>query len=565
MSKIELFILTSLGFLAFLVLSIRVSFFFNITVSYLTLPISLAAYSLFLTILFGIVRILKDKSSAYLVLVSFIAFIFSIGIAAFILGKTYDISWDGQGYHQSAVIALSSNWNPLKDPSIDFEQKLPSQIFAEGYPSALWEIESAIYSHLRFINSAKVVNIFIAAIAFLVSYSLLRKLAIGKILSIVISVLVVLQPIYMLQVLTFMQDGFGYELLIIAVASLAVYALSKNEYWSITVFLLAEIFLVSTKYSNLPIALILGLIFGIILVNRIFNKEVQFTLKTNLYIAAFICISLLFATLPYIRNQIVFNAAFYPTNIPELIGSVKYNNIPLNISNENKVNLLFYGIFSKSQPQESGDPRNEKNIASLKIPFTFTYQEIKEAGGHFNNRVGAGGALFSGIVVSAIILLFFSSISAKTRRQRYAVYVGYFSFVTILLLALLAPTPNLLRYVNQLQLLPFVVVVPILATFKKPIYRISSILLLLLISINVLVFSLVVAERNIQDTQRLNKQFVNMKKTGGTYNVRAQQFYSNYVILGEQKVPFTVVNRLECANAEKIVTSSTTTQFCLKK
>jgi len=564
MSKIELLILLIIGFFIFIVVYIRVGFFFGISISNLTLLLAFTLYCLILALFFSIFKFAKSKIENFIVLLVFVISSLLLLVGSYFLSQTFDTSWDGQGYHQSAVIALANGWNPVKNPNINFQQKLPSQIFAEGYPSALWEIEASIYSVMGRINSAKIVNIAIAILASLVVYSLFRKLLFGKIIAGIISMLIVVQPIYILQMLTFMQDGFGYEVLAIAGSSLAIYILKPKEYWAVVVFFMSEILLVSTKYSFLPVALILGMVFLLVVLNRTLNKDIRLNRNVFYVVLGIFLISFIFSYLPYIRNQLAHNAAFFPTNITELLGSVKYNNVPQNIQNENKFSLLFYGIYSKSQDRESGDPRNELNIAELKIPFTFTASEVRDAGGHFNNRVGAGGPLFSGAVTMSLILILLVSLISSNTKERYAIYTGYFCLGVLLFLAVLTPTPNLLRYVSHLQLIPFVVIIPIYVVFKEYYIKFFVLLILLVVATNTFLFAFSVTAESIKDTNEISQQYENMRSSGKEYYVRAQQFYSSYIMLTEQEIPFVMVNQLPCNTSEELVVSSSTTQFCEK-
>lgn len=104
------------------------------------------------------------------------------------------------------------------------------QIFAEGYPSSLWEIQASVYSLTGKINTAKVLNIMIALIAFFSVYNLTRHLKLTRALSVLISFLVIAQPVYLIQLFTFMEDGFGFELLVIAISSLTLLAFSSRSY-----------------------------------------------------------------------------------------------------------------------------------------------------------------------------------------------------------------------------------------------------------------------------------------------------------------------------------------------
>jgi len=564
MARQELFVFISLGFLIFEIIFIRSSFLFGRPIGVLTLMISFLLYSLVLIFLFTSLPNPRQRLQGYIGFFAFILCILSLAFLSFPLAKTYDTSWDGQGYHQTAVIALAQGWNPLRESSIHLIRKLPSQIFAEGYPSALWEIEASIYAVTGAINSAKVINLFIAIIASVMVYVLLRKLSLGVILSAIVSFLLVLQPIYVLQVLTFMQDGFGYELLLIALSSLIIVALSPKSFYSIGIFCLTELLLVSTKYSHLPVALLLGVIFILLVGNRFLNHEYRFTRTTKIALIGFLVISFIFASLPYLRNAVAHKALFYPTNITELMGSVRYNNVPLNLAEKDKFTLLFYGIFSKAQAQESGDPINKKNIAELKIPFMFSFEEVRDSATLYNNRVGAGGPLFSGLVTVTFAALFIVSFLIKTRKERYALYATYFSLFTILALALLAPTPNLLRYVNQLQILPFLIIVFIAALFKNIYSKLFIAFLVALISFNTCIYAAAVFERNLQETMIVNKQLNEMQNSGAVYHVRTQHFYSSYLLLTEHHIPFVAVDTLRCRDIKQLAASSTSTLFCVK-
>ncbi|OGC69570.1 hypothetical protein A2415_03275 [candidate division WWE3 bacterium RIFOXYC1_FULL_39_7] len=565
MSKLESFIVLTFSYIIFEVLLIRIGFFFGIPISNITLPATLIIYCAGIAIIFALLSIsVEEKINKYISLLGFVVTIIGLGVVSHLLSNTYDTSWDGQGYHQTAVIALSQGWNPVREKSISLKQELPSQIFAEGYPSALWEIEATVYALTGRINSAKVANFAAGFISLVLLYILFKKINFGTYIASIMSLLIVIQPVYIMQLLTFMQDSFGYQTLLIAMASLAILTISPKSYWATAMFIMAELLLVTTKYSHLPLALILGVIFGLIALNRLLNKIYVLNKWTYYYLAALIFVSCIFAYIPYIRNGLLHGAIFYPTNIPELMGSVKYNNIPNNLDNKDKLTLFFYGIFSKAQSKESGDPRSEGNLAELKVPFTFTIDEVTDSADLHNNRVGAGGPLFSGIVVLTFLFLLFVTFKAHDQHERYAVYVAYFSLGLITFLALLTPTPNLLRYANQVQLIPFAIVIPIYAVFRKRYVKAFTAIFILLMSFNVGFYSFAVFQRQIEETRQMNAQFDRMRRSGDTFQVRAQQFYSSYVILNEQKIPFVASEHLRCGKSETLVASSSTTQFCKK-
>lgn len=563
MTRYDYFNLLSIGYLIFTVLFTRVGFLLNITINSYTLLCSFILYVSFTFFItsFNIVG-LNTKNKLF----SFIGFVvvsLCLYAGALLIAYTYDLSWDGQGYHQTAIIALSQGWNPIYQPEITLLQRLDSQIFAEGYPSALWEIQSSIYSSVGKINAGKIVNVLIGMISFGNLYILLRHISLNRLLALTLSFLIVAQPIYLIQLLTFMQDGFGYQLTLIAGSSLILFIVNTKKYWPIINFVLAILLLASTKYSHLPIVLLLVCIFSIVLINRIVNKDFQINKTTLLYAYFIFFIFLVFVYSPYVKNSLFYSSPFYPTNIPQLMGAVAYNNIPLNLDQNNKIQLLLYGLFSKSQSKFSGDPTNQENVATLKIPFTFTFDEVRDAGGLYNNRVGAGGFLFSGIIIIAVLMLLVISYIKKSQHERYIVYAAYFLVIVVLFLSLLTPAPNLLRYSNFLQLIPFLIFIPIITTFKQFYVKIFSTVLIVTTSINVIFFTCSVYNYNRTEHSKISIQIKELKATNRKVFVKAQQFYSNYILLKEHGVPFQIVDTLPCGNkAKDLVSSSNTTHYC---
>lgn len=557
-----LFTLTALGFLVFLVLFIRVGFFIHIPINHLTLITAFVAYIWTLSLYFSLGRLAAQlQSRCYKALALFVVFFVATVLLSLASGLTYDTSWDGQGYNQTAIIAFANGWNPVYQPAIQLHQKLVSQVFAEGYPSALWEVQASFFTLTNKMNTAKVVNVYIAVISAVVSYSFLRKLRISQLLSSVLTVLLVAHPVYLIQLLTFMQDGFGYQVILISVVSLLLYISDHKAIWALVVFMMSLVLLVSTKYSFVPVALGLSVIGFWIVLNNLMNKRYTITAPIKATLGAAFVVCLVFAYLPYVRNTVVFGYPFYPTNIPDLMGSVKFTNIPKNLNSDNKAVLFFYGIFSKSQAADSGDPNSESNTAELKVPFTFTHAEVTESGGIFNNRVGGLGPLFSGAVVTALLILLVATFTAQDKADRYTVYAALAAVFVVIVFSLLTPAPNLHRYVTYLYLLPFVVIIPLL--HQRKIIKYATYFTVLLLTCNAVLSFYAVYIYNLDTQTELHDELTRLSSSGKTYKVSAQNFYSNYNLLAENGVSFVITDHLECSGEKQTLSSSsTTTSYC---
>lgn len=564
MSKKEFFIVISLGFIFYTILFIRLCFFAGYSLNNWSIPSSILSYALILLCFFLYNGIsISSQNNFYVALIGFWFFIAISSVLGFAMSKTYDLSWDGQGYHQTAIIAMANGWNPVYQPDIQLKQKLSSQVFAEGYPSGIWEIQSGIYLMYGKINAAKVLNFYLAVVALFITNIFLRKVKLSKLLSFSISLLIVVHPIFVNQFLTFMQDGLGYQLMIILIFSLILFMIDYTASWASLVFCFAVLITITTKYNMLPLIIPFVLIFVAVYLNNLMNKTVILTTRTRFVIFLLFLSSLVFGYLPYIRNLVSRGTLFYPTNIPHLIGSVKYTNIPSNLYKDNGLSLLFYGIFSKSQSAESGDPESPYNTAELKIPFSTTKQELLDNGALYNNRVGGLGPFFSGLIVLSLTLLAYVSFKVTSQKERYVIYAAYFAIFTIFVTSYMSPTPNLHRYVTQLYLIPFAVVIPLYLGIKSKFISTTSYLLIILVAFNILFYIYSSVQYNYEQQSRLARQLDEMNKSGQKYIISAQQFYSNYNLLAENGVKFMITDSLVCQSTPlSLVSSSETTKFC---
>ena len=554
---IELFGIVSLGYLFFIIIYGHVGFIFNQTITKFTLPISFALYSLLVCIVTVFLKqFTKDKKYYLVALTVFVLFSISMFFLSMkYFSRTYDTSWDGQGYHSNGIISFARGWNPV------YEKELPlkfpdASIFVKGYPKALWLIQSSIYLTTGSINAGKVTNLVALIIAVAFSYTFLRKLKIPIPTTLFLTTLLVFQPPFLMQFFSFSADGFSYELFVIAIASLVIFALNTKVNESLVAFTVAELILAGTKFSNLPIVVALGSIFLL----NFFRKSINRALVIILTVGG-----LIFIFVPYATNGIFYKDLFYPTNLKAISDSYKNDNIPKNLSNSNKLTLFFYGVFSQSQVKSMGrdDPLNK---AGLKIPFTFTKEEIINSASIFNNRVGSAGSLFSGIVVLSIVtgmLMCYLGLRNIEMRKGLLIMVGAVGIC--LTVTLLNPVPNLIRYNSQIVLIPFVVVITALIGFKNSTFiRILAYLMLIFIFFNMSIYSGSVLERKMKETIEINKQLNLMKQSQSSYMVKANNFYSNYIRLQEYQIPFEITDHLKCSNQEILLNSSYTTRFCKK-
>lgn len=548
----ELSAFFALGFIFFEVIWAHLGFVFGHSLSALTLPLSFSFYCLLISFALFFV----DQKNRFSYAVSYILFtVFSIIMlfyAAKIFPATYDTSWDGQGYHSNGIISFAEGWNPIYQPELPF--KFPdASIFVRGYPKALWLIQSSIYQTIGFLDAAKITNLLALLVAAIFVFRFLQKLKIASALSLIISLLLVLQPPFFMQLTSFMADLFSYQMLLIAISALGIYILETSVGLSLAVFVIALCFLMGTKFSNLPLAGVLGLIF----LYFSFRKFQSRRFISGYWLSILMASALIFNFIPYGTNYLHYGYPFYPSQLPEIRQSYQSDNTPQNLVGVSSPVKLFYSIFSASQLRRMSK-NHPQNLAVLKLPFTFTVPEIRAAASIYNDRVGAAGPLFSGVVVLSLIV--FLILLFKDRKTSLVIAV---IIVLGLVLALVNPAPNLLRYHGQLILVPFFIIITIFTLYKSSkLLTFLALLILLTLHLNTVMFDTAVFHRIATESQLINHQLAQMKNSFQPNIIKSNNFFSSYIRLKENQIPFVVADMLPCPNPQTLVETHSTVYYC---
>ena len=573
--KKETLAIILLGFFVFEVTFCYLLFMLNVEIFKNTLLISYIVYVIILFVTFTLKKVDKKHITSILLTFTLLsAFIYLSGI--FFFSQTYDTSWDGQGYHSSGVISFAQGWNPIYDKELPINLS-DAEIFVQGYPKALWLIQSTFYVSIGTINAAKVTNLIAMLIALIYTYCLLRNFKISKPYSILLAIICVAPAHVLMQLFSFMQDGFIYQMLVCAIAALGLFIMRSSPI-SLLGFIFSLLLLAGTKYSALPMVLILSGVFAIIVFKKIMHKVIHYDSKKGLlignksylnnkwkliYAISFI-ITLIFFSIPYISNTIKYHDPVYPANDPVINKSYEANNIPTNIQDKDKLSLLFYGIFSKSQVDSGGSSDSPQNIAVLKLPFTFSFDETTNAIDMFNNRVGSVGPLFSGIFLLSLIIVIFQYKNIKHENKKY-LYIVYSCIIVIILSNLFNPVPNLIRYNGQILLIPIIVAVSILtlSRTKNKLLVTLNVFLIFSLYINAVLFSVPLFQGRAEGITNINKQLSEMNRSNKKYYVKANNFYSHYIRLSENDINYEIVDKLPCKEPIPLVKSIDTTKICV--
>ncbi len=282
--------------------------------------------------------------------------------------------------------------------------------------------------------------------------------------------------------------------------------------------------------------------------------------KFMISVIGLVTITLICLWIPYISNIIYFQHPLYPSNLQDVKNSYTDNNIPLNLKGSNTITLLFYGIFSKSQINSGGNNNSHENVALLKVPFTFTYDELYNAKSIFNNRVGSAGPLFSGIFIYSLLLLVMSLFFSNSK-IRYKYYLCFLLIFIIFLSNLVNPAPNLIRYNGQLLLLPFIVSFFLLINNPTLYSKIGILILIVLQIANISLFTYPNIKGRLTEFKQIKDELTEIKKTRNSVNIEINNFYSHKIRLQEAGIILnSTVNK--CTNSFDLSYSFGTTKIC---
>lgn len=234
--------------------------------------------------------------------------LFSIIAAIVIAGCFYDLSFDGQGYHQEAVYQMGHNhWNP-------FYEKLPDSvnqaIWVNHYPKQSETGAAVIYALTGKIETGKAFNILLLIASFCLTYSFLKQyIGFSNSKAFFISLLFAFNPIAIHQVLTYLVDGQMASLLLcLLICCLWLY---HDASWD---KLLLFVFIIIACINIKLTAIAFTGIFIIFLLLLLLLKK-QFRAFWRIFTAA--AISTLIAVIivgfnPYVINTARYHNTFYP-------------------------------------------------------------------------------------------------------------------------------------------------------------------------------------------------------------------------------------------------------------
>ncbi len=391
------------------------------------------------------------------VLLSLCVILVSIIVSVFY----FDLSWDGQWYQQSAIYHLKSGWNPISEPIRVFEGNNDSSII--HFPKGSWYYAASIFSTLGIFESGKSINFMLVIISIFIIFSILQDFNLSKGKSMIVALLVVLNPVIWSEITTYLVDGT--MILYISIYILIVFAwLRKPDYKHVLIGALTITGMINLKFTGLVFFCVLALFAAI---GVLIYKRQYFIKFVGAHAVALLVSVLIFGYNPYVVNSIQRGHPFYP-----IMGTEKYPSVyeqtgrddnevfetPLNMQGKPLLIRMFYANFGRPDNAPYYKERNAKLI----WPFTSKIADW-EAYYFHETRVSGFGPYFGGILILSFVL--FLIVFTKDKKSRWMACLTVGALFGSLLFSKHFWWP---RFGPQMWLIP---IIPVCFYFYRPISK----------------------------------------------------------------------------------------------
>ena len=415
MSAIFLFM-----FIIIIQLYTNILFLVNISITKWNLPIE---FGITILIFGGMYLLLAKKKNESIkkeliqIIASIIIGALVFTIAVFCVGKIYDVTADGNTYHKLGVGSMKNGWNPLYESSRDFTEEDGNALtvsenninylWADHYAMGTETIGANIYAFTNNIESGKAFTLVMMFIGFgiMLEYLVIQRdwasKKFGIIKALVISILLVVNPVTIVQIGTYYVDAtLAISLFLIIIELIAINTKKDDLFENYLILAMAIGMCSNAKFTGLGYAGVFcaaSYVYGVIK-NR---KDKKYIIRNTVFyiITVIITVCVLGGT-SYLKNMIGNGHPFYPLYGEGHVENMVNQEIPESLAEKPNIVQFFISIFSKGE-NVSPSYSDVLNEPDLKIPFTIQEGEIE----NYNIpdiRIGGFGPLYSGIFIITI-------------------------------------------------------------------------------------------------------------------------------------------------------------------
>lgn len=302
-----------------------------------------------------------------------------------------DLSWDGLGYHQRAVIAI------LKGVSFLSTAEPVGDLWVDNYAKATWFYGATLISWFGRTEFGASYHFVLAAAALFYMYGFCREVGRGRVLSSIVVIIAFCNPVTLAQWFTYYNDAALGSLGILLIFS-AILVAREDRRLDRVVFVASAVLAVNVKASGIILVgaafLYLGL--AVLWQSQSFLTSLR---KIGLPLTLFCGLGIgVLGYSPYIQNLSQGRHIFYP-----LMGvnsaDIMTENSPHGFPEKNRFHALFLSVFSKSEDLLAAV---SEEVPTLKIPGRVSVNEITEFW-RTDLRIGGFGPLYSLVFVLGLL------------------------------------------------------------------------------------------------------------------------------------------------------------------
>ena len=429
--------------------------------------------------------------------------VFAVGLCAILFaisGHFYDFSFDGQWYHQDAIILLKNGWNPFYDqPILDEIASGKNANYINCYPKAPWTISACVYATTGAIEYAKFYQLVLLFASFFLSlHFMLRWFSFSILSAFLLSFVVAFSPVVVGQTLSFYVDGQLAVFTLLTLYFICVWVSNLESKVPLVLLGLCLIYLANIKFTGL----IYSMVFLFFAFSWVLWKEREKALQMALKLSVIMTVAIfLFGYCTYPRNIIQHGHPFYPimgkNNEGKEIAAAQY---PMNFFGKNRFEKFYLASFALpnyTAPKTHPSIPKElftSNVVKASLPYYRNHQPVE---------MSAMGPLQAELLILLVPLFLLSFLFYR----KLWIYVLFFGLATS---CIIQPECWNYRYVPQLLFIYLLVIIPVLLS-KYWLIKFYGHLLLVGFIISFMFAHIQYYQWNVEKTALLNKSFAALK------------------------------------------------------
>jgi hypothetical protein len=429
--------------------------------------------------------------------------VFSVGLCAILFtisGHFFDFSFDGQWYHQDAIIFLKNGWNPFYDqPILNEIASGQNANYINCYPKAPWTISACVYATTGAIEYAKFYQLVLLGASFFLSvHFALRWFSLSLVSASLLSFVITFSPVVVGQSLSFYVDGQFAVFTLLTLYFICDWITNFEKKVPFVLLSLCLIYFINIKFTGL----VYSLVFLFFAFSWVLWKERGKALKMVLKLSVIMTVAIfLFGYCTYPRNILQHGHPFYPimgkNNEGKEIAAAQY---PMNFFGKNRFEKFYLASFALpnyTAPKTHPSIPKElftSNVVKASLPYYRNHQPVE---------MSAMGPLQAELLILLLPLFLLSFLFYR----KAWIYVLFFGLVTS---CIIQPECWNYRYVPQLLFVYILVIIPVLHS-KYWLVKFYGHLLLVGFIISFLFAHIQYYQWNVEKTALLNKSFAEMK------------------------------------------------------